>query len=513
MIMTLPRKHFNSTYDLVKKIDKAKIAKWLLEEGYYAEQYVLPPCFHVREYNLKTDPYYKVESSKRGWKSFKPDISEFITVSYPKSKLTDRIFGIIEPKIYHDIVWHIINEWDFVLTHLFCEDIEIFPYSFPIPLTTRSEGELGTIRAGRLIYEWVEMAEHDLIAEAHKYKYMLKSDIKNFYPSIYTHSLAWILHGKKEGRDDKSTFSLLGSKIDKLFQASNDGCTNGIPIGSALSDLVSEIMLAGIDRECSKLLKKMKMRFLAVRFKDDYRFLCNSQKDADCIFKILQHQMGLYNLSLSDEKSTVTELPEGLFRPSFSEYQKYSLRRKKRITYKTFETTLSIVRNIDQNCPNTGLIDKFLAELISKKDTLKLSLKRKEALKVFSLLLLLKKRRPKAFPQILAIIELIMEKFKTEKELINTIANSLQEFLDSILETIPDHQYDILWLLYFFKSNELLDMTLPEGVECPLLQSIESNKQEYFNSEPDIQLYEDIASVAKSRKLASYLAMFPLGEK
>ena len=48
-----------------------------------------------------------------------------------------------------------------------------------------------------MIYEFLEMAENDLVAEAYNYKYILKTDIKNFYPSIYTHSIAWALHTKE----------------------------------------------------------------------------------------------------------------------------------------------------------------------------------------------------------------------------------------------------------------------------------------------------------------------------
>ena len=35
------------------------------------------------------------------------------------------------------------------------------------------------------------MAEKDLIADAYNYEYVVHSDIKNFYPSIYTHTLSW----------------------------------------------------------------------------------------------------------------------------------------------------------------------------------------------------------------------------------------------------------------------------------------------------------------------------------
>lgn len=123
---------------------------------------------------------------------------------------------------------------------------------------------LGSLRSGRMIYEFIEMAENDLVADASRYEYFVETDITNFYPSIYTHSLAWALHGKQTSRDDDA-FDLFGNKIDKLFQNANDGCTNGLAIGPVVSDLFSEVLLAAIDAKASSELDGMD--FLGVRFK------------------------------------------------------------------------------------------------------------------------------------------------------------------------------------------------------------------------------------------------------
>jgi hypothetical protein len=507
--MSLPEEHFNDTRNLIEKVDKKKIAKWLLEEGYYPEQYVLPPCFAAKKFELENKPYYEVKDKSKGRREFMPNRYEQINVFFPQSQLTDRTFGLIEPSIYHDIVWYLIDDWDSVIACLFNDDIKIYSYSFPIPIKKQSEGKLGRLRAGRMIYEFIEMAENDLVAEAHKYKYLVKSDIKNFYPSIYTHSLAWALHGKREGRDDRDKFNLIGSKLDKLFQRANDGCTNGIPIGPAISDMVSEILLSAIDRESSQTLKIGNIDFVGVRFKDDYRFLCKSKNDADQIIKTLQSKMRLYNLSLNEGKSEIKELPEGLYRPWMLEYQKYSLRHKESIEYKCFETTLLAVLQIDQKFPDTGIIDKFLSELISKKYNLKLALYPEEVLKVFSLLFLLRERRAKAFPQILAIIELIIEKHKESENVIKVISNSLEKILNDDFSKNIEYQYDSLWLSYFLISNGISKINWPRRKLTCLQQSIRSNEQKFFNSQSDIVLFESIKSPGKNKKLAEQLAVFP----
>lgn len=333
--MSLPKEHTAETKRLLKKVSKEKIAKWLLEEGYYPEQYVVPPSFKVKKFDLKPRPYFEIDNSIAGQIKFEPEKNELLNISFPKTELTERTFGIIAPKIYHDIVWYLIDNWETILKSLFRASNKIHSYSFPIPITSKSEGELGHLRAGRMIYEYLEMAENDLVAEAYNYKYILKSDIKNFYPSIYTHSIAWAIHTKelirKKGNRSKYD-DYVGLVLDRLFQNSNDGCTNGIAIGPAISDLIAEIILSAVDSECSKVITAKGIDFIGVRFKDDYRFLCHSKQDANFIIKTLQKQMALFNLNLNDSKSQVTELPEGLFREWTAEYQQYSLRYRKKIS-------------------------------------------------------------------------------------------------------------------------------------------------------------------------------------
>lgn len=36
--MSLPEEHRNDTYRRIKKVDKSKVADWLLNHGYYPEQ-------------------------------------------------------------------------------------------------------------------------------------------------------------------------------------------------------------------------------------------------------------------------------------------------------------------------------------------------------------------------------------------------------------------------------------------------------------------------------------------
>jgi len=363
-----------------------------------------------------------------------------------------------------------------------------------------------------MIYEFLEMAENDLVAEAYNYKYILKTDIKNFYPSIYTHSIAWALHTKelirkKGNRADYTNF--LGLKLDRLFQSANDGCTNGIAIGPAISDLISEIILSSVDTASSKIIDSKNIDFIGVRFKDDYRFLCQSKQDANFIIKTLQKQLALFNLTLNESKSQIDELPEGLFREWTADYQPFSLRYKRKINYKRFESSLRGTLKVDKKFEGTGVVDRFLSELTTKDNKLKFDFKDKDLLKAISLLLLLKERRNKSFPQILGIIEKIIEENISKVRTINKIKSIIENLLNEKLKNIEDNQYDLVWLIYFVKSLDLFPITYPSKIKSPIITSLKSNRLDFFKPLPtDIKLFETIKKPGKNVELLSHLALF-----
>lgn len=502
---TLPEEHYKETCSLLKAIDKNKIATWLLEEGYFPEQNILPLSFKVANFVLKNDPY--IRNLK------KPPRSNLGCVSYPKSFLTSRVYGIQHPHHYHDIVYWLIKDWAAIIDHIFSNDNSIYTYSIPIPVNAKSKGELSPLRSGRLIYEWIEMAERDLVAEAHRFKVLIRTDVTNFYNSVYTHSIAWALHGRDIAFSDKN-FKLIGNKIDKLVQYANDGRTNGIPVGSAVSDLIAEILLAKIDQNVSLKLKKKNIVFLGTRFKDDYRILANTEEEAKKILRVLSEELHKFNLLISENKTKILYLPEGLFRHHNREYFPYSLRKEKRIPFKSFEFTLLKVLDIHKAYPGTSIIEKFLSELFDKKYNLKLyfsnnlKVRKKQILKTFSLLFLLKRESEKILCYVMAIIEDIY--------IMNNKKYDLKRYLREIIEleikkaSEKKSVFEIIWYIFFSRYlqlgvtlSPLIDPVLKENL---LLKSMTASRQKIF-SDSGIKLFKKPKD-CHDRKLAKQLAVF-----
>jgi len=389
-------------------------------------------------------------------------------------------------------------------------DSRVVSYSFPIPIDSRTPGRLGYLRSGRMIYEFIAMTDADISSVAYKYSHMVKADIKNFYPSIYTHSIAWALHGKSFVRKPANlhNYGLLGNRLDRLFQYANDGCTNGIPIGPVVSDVIAEIVASAVDRHLTKLLKNESIDYEAVRFKDDYRILVKSESDAKKVIKSLQTALKEYNLELSDEKTKITALPDGLFREWVSKYHLAYPERLKSFSWKQFRELYLAVIDIDRSCPGTGVIDRFLADITNSRGNLKLWVGDFNLEKVISMLLMLATLRVKAFPKVIAILE---EVLKSPFGLLHQV--QIVEYLENYLERLSKEEernkYLISWISYFLVSHDLVKhLSFKPKFKDPITRSIFNNRGAAFKDCKDFKLFIGCKTIAKKVSMFKHLDIF-----
>lgn len=501
--------HRKQTKALARSLKPTEVYQWLLLNGYFPESYVLPPCFKVVGIPKTGKTYFKVVRNRKGT-TFAPMRTECVRVHFPKTEFTDRTFGIMHPHVHNDIAFHISRNWKKIVDALLPADSLVTAYSFPIPINQKAPGRVGSLRSGRMIYEFIDMTDDDLVTVAYRYTHLIKADIKNFYPSIYTHSLAWALHGKKSVRRPKSihNFALVGNRLDKLFQNANDGCTNGLPIGPVVSDIAAEIIAASVDRELSRHLRALAIDCAAVRFKDDYRILVKSENDARNVIKALQASLREFNLELSDEKTKISPLPTGLFREWVSKYHAIHPQKLPKYSWKQFRELYLGVVEIDRACPGTGVIDRFLADIVSKKGRPKLHLEECNLERSISMLLMLGSLRIKAFPKIMAILEAIIRSpFGSAHE--NAILSYLEEFLRQISAEEERNKYLISWLLYFLVSNGFYQrLTTKPSLKDPVTKSIASNRSIVFSRVADFKLFQGCKSAGQGVTMLQHLDVF-----
>jgi len=499
-----PEEHFRKTAKLAMQLKRPAVYRWLATVGYFPECYVLPPCFVVTSY-----PSFGKVYCPHTAKKFPPKTSEYLQIHFPKTELTDRAFGIIDPEIHSDIANTIARNWKALLKCIFHPKNQVVSYSFPIPLSSRRPGLVGPLRSGRLIYEFIEMAENDLAAISYRFRCIFKTDIKNFYPSIYTHSIPWAIHGKKFIRkpENRHSYKFFGNRLDKLFQYANDGCTNGVPIGPAVSDLIAEVVLSGVDRVLSKSLTD---DVVVVRFKDDYRILAKEEEDGRTVIKNLQSALKEYRLELNDDKTECHAVPDGLFRSWVSQYHAANPRPTSSYRFKRFrEVCLSVVR-IDRDNPGCGVIDRFLADMITKKYKLRIGLHSRRLPQVLSLLLMLANLRTKAFPKVLAIIESALRS-PFGKHHANDISDHLVRFLEPLCKRESENRYLIAWICYFLRANGLAGKLKAGGkwkFADPITKAVYTSRFTVFKACRDFKVFQGVMTAAKRISMLEHLDIF-----
>ena len=141
---------------------------------------------------------------------------------------------------------------------------------------------------------------------------MAKTDITDCYGSVYTHSLAWAINGKKAAKANskkphKDKADLLGDRVDGLLRDMSYGQTNGIPQGSVLMDFVAEIVLGYADLVLCLALKKAGIHeYHILRYRDDYRIFTNHPTEGERILKILSELLQTLGFKLHPSKTALT---------------------------------------------------------------------------------------------------------------------------------------------------------------------------------------------------------------
>ncbi|WJX08198.1 RNA-directed DNA polymerase [Bacillus cereus] len=132
-------------------------------------------------------------------------------------------------------------------------------------------------------------------------KYVFKTDIQNFFPSIYTHSIPWILVGKLVAKKNKGEKSEYYNQLDSFIQRCQRGETHGIPTGSFVSRLIAEIYLCKLDSNLEK--------YSYLRYVDDFEFAYNDESEKVEFYKDLNKELNNLNLKVKVEKNQIDSFP------------------------------------------------------------------------------------------------------------------------------------------------------------------------------------------------------------
>ncbi len=191
-------------------------------------------------------------------------------------------------------------------------------------------------------------------------KYMVKADISNCFPSIYTHSIPWALVGKvhsKGNRDPDEWFN----KLDFVTRNTKDSETQGIHIGPHASNLISEIILVKVDEE---LYNK---GYKYIRHIDDYTCYVKSSEKADEFLIDLSVALKKYSLTLNHRKTEIEELPLASSEHWIRKLNRFVfVNKEKKIGLNEVRSFLDIALELMKENKNNSAIINYAIQIIAR---------------------------------------------------------------------------------------------------------------------------------------------------
>jgi len=269
----------------------------LLTKGYFPDR-IIPP---VNSQNLASAiPDMLAHVGPRAAdiinkvKNARLPLSQCVTHSVPKRKHLRRTLSIPHP--FHQTILsdEIASNWP---------GLESFCSQSTISLSIPTQGDDRALVPRNALRKQPFFRTQRSIGA----RYLLKTDIARYYPSIYTHSVPWALYGKKAAKLNRK-YSLLGNRLDLWLRETQNQQTGGIPIGPDTSFLIGEIIGSAMDKRLLSILPNLK----GTRSIDDYFLYFPTMSETEKGLAAFHEVQREFELEISAPKTEIVSLPESL---------------------------------------------------------------------------------------------------------------------------------------------------------------------------------------------------------
>lgn len=269
----------------------------LLDFGLFAEK--VPPCFTSKGLaELSTASYADIFDDPSKLKdSVEKTSHDYIRYEAIRDINIPRHLGIPHPESYALQALAIKKHWEEIKAHC----------AKPSPAVSRIHvRHVGGGRIFEMSYKGIEryQFEEDEIEWRSGAKFVVKADIASCFPSMYTHSIPWALHGLDVAKKSTGLGKLYGNLLDKCTQNTRDRQTNGLLIGPHASNIIAEIILTSIDTALQAKKHKRLTRHI-----DDYTYYADTYEDAERFLKDLGLSLRTYEMALNEKKTRILPLP------------------------------------------------------------------------------------------------------------------------------------------------------------------------------------------------------------
>lgn len=284
----------------------------LLSSGYLPIE--LPPPFSSTSLG-DTFPSPRVLYISDLWGSFNKEnfVSKPATHSLARVGSLRRKLSILNPVSFLILASSISTNW-----HI-CRSI-----------ITPREGVLSTPQwtvSGKRALRWrtpFQDLPQELIRTRAGRRFVLQTDIGRFYPSIYTHSLSWAVHGKEISKEKGfgKKYEYFGNALDLYSRNAQDRQTIGIPVGPDTSLVLAELIMSRLDRHLASLGHSASI----VRYVDDIEISFSTRTEAEEALVQIDEYLSSFELTLNPLKTNIIELPDPVAQPWVTRLRKLQIR-------------------------------------------------------------------------------------------------------------------------------------------------------------------------------------------
>lgn len=300
------------TSDLAADIANT-LATWTTE--FENNTQINSPNFVLTKTASESDQDFKSrKKAYRGQFISKYNASKATVYSISKGKLSRRFLQIPNPKHFSILSDRIVSRWADYETIF---NLSEYSQSYPIPETASDKRSVSTFSKS------VAEFRNSLLKTSIDKLIEVRVDISKFYPTIYTHSVAWALLGKDKAKlyfkqkdnidaliasgDADAELYKYAESVDMAIRACQERQSIGIPIGPDTSLIIAEIVACRIDNILKTRFDSIALK--ACRYYDDYYLYVSSKDEADKVLKGLQLILAEFQLEINEAKVKIREFP------------------------------------------------------------------------------------------------------------------------------------------------------------------------------------------------------------
>ena len=306
------------------RLTKKNFLEQVVQYGYFAEQF--PNCFSTDLFLAHIDellPLVSISKTQKS-KSTKNTTSP-TTLSMYKNDISRRVLSVPNPEAFLRLAKYMNENWEKVCQFALSKN-SLSPIVFIRSYNAEDDQLINceSLREALKVRSDFINGVKQSIRSSLGYKYRLKVDITNCYNSMYTHSIAWAICGKdtaksflrtKEPKNIEADYEF-ADLLDCFTRFEKNNETNGIIVGPFTSRIISELILARIDKMLSE------RGFVFKRYVDDYKFYFRSESQAQESLPTIEKILNEYNLTLNTAKTEIQKYPYEIISEIKDKYEK-----------------------------------------------------------------------------------------------------------------------------------------------------------------------------------------------